>query len=164
MSLAVCRALALLTLSSCASHAAVQPAVEVVAADAPFAPQRADDRAPDPVRLGADGRASVTLAATLGESTEPAPPAILAELERNAGHLQRCWEARADRTAAGDIVIHAHVGPDGAVQGQCVSEDTVGDAEVLRCANDVIAMGRYPASQAGTVDVTIPFRFTPPNG
>lgn len=159
------RALALITLSACATRAAELPAepAEVVH-DAGFAPQRAADRAPDPVRAGADGRATVTVAATLLESDAPAPAAIVAELERNAGHLQRCWEARADQVAAGEIVIHAHVGPQGAVVGQCVSEDTVGDAELLRCANDVIAMGRYPASGDGTVDVTIPFRFTPPNG
>lgn len=153
------RGLALLTLSACATRAAEPVAL---ATDAPFAAQRAADRAPDPVRPGADGRPSVTVAATLQADGAPAP--IVAELERNAGHLQRCWEARADRAPAGEIVIHAHVGPDGAVDGQCVSEDTVGDAELLRCANDVIAMGRYPASEAGTLDVTIPFRFAPPNG
>lgn len=163
MSLAFRRALALLTLSACASRAAELPPVEVVS-DVPFAAQRAADRAPDPVRADAAGRATVTVAATLQASDAPAPAEILAELERNAGHLQRCWEARADQVAAGDIVIHAHVGPDGAVNGQCVSEDTVGDAELLRCANDVIAMGRYPATGSETVDVTIPFRFTPPNG
>jgi len=159
--MSLCRAFALLTLSACASSAAQPPVVEVVPAEVSFASQRTADRAPDPVRPGVDGRTSVTVAATLGESPEPAPEEILAELERNAGHLQRCWEARADRVA-GDIVIHAHVGPDGAVHGQCVSEDTVGDPEVVRCANDVIAMGRYPASEAGTVDVTILFRLTPP--
>ncbi len=149
--------------SACASRAQPPAAVEA-AADAPFASQRAADRAPDPVRPGADGRASVTVAATLGESSEPASAAILAELEGNAGHLQRCWEAGTDRVAAGEILIHAHVGPDGAVNEQCVTEDTVRDEAVRRCANDVIAMGRYPAPEAGRVDLTILFRVTPPKG
>lgn len=145
----------LLLVSACVSRAA-EPAAAPVA----FAPQRAADRAPDPVLAGADGRVSVTVGAL---DRQPEIDGFIAELERNAGHLQRCWDARAAVASAGDIVIHFHVGPDGAVVEQCVSEDTVGDAEVRRCANDLIAMGRYPA-RSETVDVVVPLRFTPPNG
>ena len=124
-----------------------------------FAAQRAADRAPDPARPGADGMPAVAVSATLGELGE-APAAIDAELARNAGHLQRCWEAHGE-PVAGDIVIHAHIGPDGAVTGQCVTEDTVGVAAVQRCANDVIAMGRYPESFADTTDVVVSFHLAP---
>ncbi|MBK6579796.1 MAG: hypothetical protein IPG17_27150 [Sandaracinaceae bacterium] len=56
-------------------------------------------------------------------------------------------------------MIHAHIGADGLVAGQCVTEDTVGDQELLKCANDVIAMGRYPTAGEETVNVVIPFHF-----
>jgi hypothetical protein len=151
-------------LCACASHAIDEQPSAPVEPAAPFANPRAADSAPDPVRPDANGHLSVTVDAMWVASAGPAAPAspeILAEIDRNAGHLQRCWEARADRTA-GNILIHAHVGPDGLVTGQCLSEDTVGDVALASCANEVVAMGRYTATTVEPVDVTFAFTFTRP--
>lgn len=133
------------------------------APEQPFAAPRHPDAPPDPVLSAADGTRSVAI-----EVVAPADDAVgypsdtgpyLAEVARNAGHLQRCWAARVDAAPVreGVVAIHAHVGPDGLVHGQCIGEDTVEDDDVRRCVNDLLSMGRYPTSD-GTVDVSFQFR------
>jgi hypothetical protein len=161
------RATALITtlfLAACGSTAA-EPSTAVASPGA-FAPPRHPDRAADPLSPGPAGQAELRLGAPFIQDAEvpgvPLPreqPGALAELEHNAGHLQRCWQRRAGAARSGRIVIHAHLGADGLVQGQCITEDTIGDAELRQCANDLIAMGRYPALGAGTVDVVFPLHF-----
>ena len=168
---------AALTLTACGSTAAAPPTTgandgafaappPTGANDGAFAAPRPTDRAADPM-----GPAPVSgLDLRLGAPFTPAaegPGAllprdqsgVLAELQYNAGHLQRCWQVRASAARPGTIVIHAHIGADGLVAGQCVTEDTVGDPELLQCANDLIAMGRYPTLGDETVDVVFPLHF-----
>jgi hypothetical protein len=165
-----------LSLAGCAAMSAppdVFPAVVEVSAGpneggspSGFAPQRPVDRAPDPIQAVSGPR--VQIGAPIAEPSlvgSSELDGVIAELNYNAGHLERCWEARAAFVpAGGEISIHAHIDPNGAVVGQCVGEDTVGDAEVVRCVNDVIAMGRYPAGRTGNLDVTFPLAFSKPNG
>jgi hypothetical protein len=136
------------------------------AGDVAFAAPRPADRAADP--MGPAPAAGVEV--RLGAPFTPVPEGpwalpegdhsgVLAELQHNAGHLERCWQSRASEARAGSIVIHAHIGADGLVTGQCVTEDTVGDRELLQCANDLIAMGRYPKLGDEPVDVVIPLHF-----
>lgn len=166
------RALALttaLTLTACGSSVAEPPPAAAAdaaftAGDVTFAPPRPADRPADP--MGPAGGVAVRL----GAPYTPVPEGpwalpegdhsgVLAELQHNAGHLERCWQSRAREARPGSIVIHAHIGADGLVTGQCVTEDTVGDRELLQCANDLIAMGRYPKLGDEPVDVVIPLHF-----
>lgn len=151
-----------LTLTACGSTFAEPP--PAAAGDAAFAPPRAAYRAADPM----DPAGGVEV--RLGEPYTPVPEGpwalpegdhsgVLAELEHNAGYLERCWQSRASEARTGSIVIHAHIGADGLVTGQCVTEDGVGDRELLQCANDLIAMGRYPQHGEESVDVVIPLHF-----
>ncbi|MEY3212282.1 MAG: hypothetical protein RIT28_2763 [Pseudomonadota bacterium] len=136
------------------------------AGDVAFAAPRAADRAADPMvqapgtcgDLGL-GEPFTPIGDGVGMMLQQDQPAVLAELQHNAGHLQRCWQSRSSEARAGKIVIHAHIGADGLVRGQCVTEDTVGDRELLQCANDLVAMGRYPKLGDETVDVVIPLHF-----
>lgn len=157
-----------LTLTACGSTVTEPPpaaAGDVAAVgDVAFAAPRPADRPADPM-----GRAG-GVELRLGQPYTPVPEGpwalpegdhsgVLAELQHNAGYLERCWQSRASEARAGSIVIHAHIGADGLVAGQCVTEDGVGDQELLRCANDLIAMGRYPQHDEESVDVVIPFHF-----
>ena len=163
-----------LTLTACGSTVVEPPPAaagdvavtgEVAAVgDVAFAPPRPADRAADPM----DPAGGV--AVRLGEPYTPVPEGpwalpegdhsgVLAELQHNAGYLERCWQSRASEARTGSIVIHAHIGADGLVTGQCVTEDGVGDRELLQCANDLIAMGRYPQHGEESVDVVIPLHF-----
>jgi hypothetical protein len=150
-----------------APAATVEAPPPTLATDTPFAAPRRLDAPADPALASADGTRSVVVEVlepaddARGSSTDPA--AVRAEVERNAGILQRCWESRVDALPAreGVVEIHAHIGPDGLVHGQCIGEDSVKDDVVQRCANDLLAMGRYPAS-GGTVDVTFQLRLTSP--
>ena len=165
-----------LTLTACGSTVTEPPPAasgdvaitgEVAAAgDVAFAAPRPADRPADPMGRAPAGGVELRL----GEPYTPMPEGpwalpegdhsgVLAELQHNAGYLERCWQSRASEARAGSIVIHAHIGADGLVTGQCVTEDTVGDPELLRCANDVIAMGRYPTPGEETANVVIPFHF-----
>lgn len=100
-------------------------------------------------------------------STDEAPgvllaleqPGVLTELQSNASALQACWEGRAPVARGGAIVIHAHLGADGLVEGQCVTQDGIGDPELLRCANDLVAMGHYPPLDTVPVDVVFTLHF-----
>ena len=158
-----------LTLTACGSTVVEPPPAAAgdaafTAGDVTFAPPRPADRAADPM----DPAGGV--AVRLGQPYTPVPEGpwalpegdhsgVLAELQHNAGYLERCWQSRASEARTGSIVIHAHIGADGLVAGQCVTEDGVGDQELLRCANDLIAMGRYPQHDEESVDVVIPFHF-----
>ena len=131
-----------------------------------FAATRPVDRAADPLRPAPEGAATVRLGLPVTDVSEGPgvlwgrdPAAVLAELEYNAGHLQRCWEGRSTVARPGTIVIHAHLDPSGQVGGQCVSDDGVGDPDLLRCANDLISMGRYPALEEGAEGVVFTFHF-----
>lgn len=135
----------------------------------PFGPQRAEDEPANPLRPAGDGDLSVQIGALL--LSGPAPEEVVdlagiaAEVAYNAGHLQRCYEDRVREVPGlhGEIEIHAHIEPSGAVSGQCIGGDTVADPVLVDCVNTVIARGRYPRGHADTVDVVVPFRFTPPS-
>ena len=159
-----------IALTACGSFAAEPPPSgdDAPAAPSPseFAAPRPIDRAADPMAPASAGQPQLRLGLPFtpaGEAPTVSPqrdaPDVLAELQHNAGYLQRCWQGRAGAARSGSIVIHAHIGADGLVQGQCITADTVGDGELVRCANDVIAMGRYPKLGDGTVDVVFPFHF-----
>ncbi len=131
-----------------------------------FAPPRPVGRAADPLRPSPVGGAALRLDAALPSVAEGpgvrwgrAPAGVQAELDFNAGHLQRCWEARANEARSGAIVIHAHLDANGLVSGQCVTEDAVADPALLRCANELVAMGRYPALEEGSDSVVFTFQF-----
>lgn len=164
----------LVTLTACGARSvearapgasAEVPVIEALAAlrQSPFAPQRAADRPADPLVPAPDGAMSVVVGA-LHSDRDVELSGFQAEVERNAGHVQRCWEQRAAglRVQEGVVVIHAQIDPGGAVVEQCLSEDTVQDPDLQRCVNDLIAMGRYPAGAA--MDVTVPLRFSAPKG
>ncbi|MCB9678098.1 MAG: AgmX/PglI C-terminal domain-containing protein [Alphaproteobacteria bacterium] len=133
----------------------------------PFGPQRSVETPPDPVVPGVDGKASVALGpptvswGELGSTT-----GFGDEVARNAGHLQRCWNARASDAPqpTGEIVIHANIDPTGTVTEQCITTDTIGDPALVQCVNELIAMGRYPTGHAETVDIVFPLAFSPPQG
>jgi hypothetical protein len=61
----------------------------------------------------------------------------------------------------GVVEIHAHIGADGLVDGQCLGEGSLADEVVRGCANDLLAMGRYPAGDSN-VDVTFQMRLRSP--
>lgn len=159
-----------LTLTACGSTVTEPPpaaAGDVAAVgDVAFAAPRPADRPADPMGRAPAGGVELRL----GQPYTPVPEGpwalpeddhsgVLAELQHNAGYLERCWQSRASEARTGSIVIHAHIGADGLVTGQCVTEDGVGDRELLQCANDLIAMGRYPQHGEESVDVVIPLHF-----
>jgi hypothetical protein len=134
-----------------------------------FAPPRPVDARPDPVRPSLDGSTSVEVALLSPQDVAPGvtdadPAGILAEVNRNAGALQRCWEARVDALPVreGVVEIHAHIGPDGLIQGQCLGDGSMNDDVVRACANDLLAMGRYPTS-ASNVDVSFELSLRAPS-
>jgi hypothetical protein len=90
--------------------------------------------------------------------------AFSAVVEGNAGYLQRCYEERLREVPdlAGSVVIHTHITPEGRAGGQCLTEDTVGDQLLRDCVNETLARGPYPTGHRATVDVAVPFVFTPP--
>lgn len=145
------------------------------AADQGFAPPRAADRPADLLQPGPDGHRSVALGVLsteepavldgLGPFIDVDLRGVAAEVERNAGYLQRCYEGRLREAPGlkGAVSIHAHITPQGVVDGQCITDDTMQDPVIAKCVNDTIAMGRYPAGHPETVDVTFPFVFSPPN-
>ncbi len=147
--------------------APVEVQVSAWSAESGFAPPRRLDAPADPIVPAKDGTRSVKVAVlepTDGALTFPAnPAAVQAEVERNAGLLQRCWASRAGALSVreGLVEIHVHIGPDGLVHGQCIGGDSFGDDALLRCVNDLMAMGRYPTS-LGTVDVSLQFQLTSP--
>lgn len=149
-----------------ASHTGVTDGAPAEPGPIQFAPPRPLARAADPLRPSTVGGVAVRLDASLPSIAEGpgvlwgrAPAGVQAELEYNAGHLQRCWEARANKARSGAIVIHAHLDASGLVGEQCVTEDAVGDPELLRCANDLVAMGRYSALEDGSDAVVFTFQF-----
>jgi hypothetical protein len=85
-------------------------------------------------------------------------PALLPELERNAGHLQRCWDQRAAGVRGGLISVHAQLDDQGLVVEQCLTEDSIGDAALQQCASELFAMGRYPVLGQGPTAVTFAVR------
>jgi hypothetical protein len=102
-----------------------------------FADPRPIDR--DPFALGGPNHAEVRLGAPYTPPAEgpgvlfpSEQPGVLAEIAYNAGYLQRCWTSRAKTVRTGRIVIHAHIGTDGLVGGQCVGEDSIGDPHLRR--------------------------------
>jgi hypothetical protein len=166
--------LAALACATACAAAGEAPAAAGPAAPGPTAPEAAADphvaahiarfggprdpaRPPDPARAGGalrlrvperappDGRAVLRAEAL---------PALLPELERNAGHLQRCWDQRAPGVTGGHISVHAQLDPNGLVVEQCLTEDTVGDPALQRCAQELFAMGRYPVVGLGPTAVT----------
>jgi len=103
----------------------------------------------------------------------PAPPPALtlevpfdlsliqAEVRRHLPDLERCFARRllASPALSGQVVIHWSVQPDGEVGEQCITEDTVGDPELLACVNALVASSHFPATGGGAVSVEFPFQF-----
>ena len=129
----------------------------VAAHIAMFGGPRDPARPPDPARADGALRLRVPERAPQDDRAvlrAEALPALLPELERNAGHLQRCWDQRAPGVAGGQISVHAQLDANGHVVEQCLNEDTVGDAALQRCAQELFAMGRYPVVGVGPTAVT----------
>jgi hypothetical protein len=132
-----------------------------------FGPPRDPARPADPARADGTVRLGVPQLAPPPGPTVVAPhplPAALVELQHNAGHLQRCWDQRSPAVKGGSITIHAHLDPQGLVTGQCITDDTVGDPAIQRCANELIAMGRYPTFGDEPADVTFSMSVGPAAG
>lgn len=105
----------------------------------------------------------------------PSSPAVLAEnatydyllskaLEREMAALQQCYERRllVQPGLAGVVLMHWIIEPSGEVADQCITEDSVADAEVAACVNKLIADARFPVSSRGSINVELPFVFTGP--
>ena len=88
---------------------------------------------------------------------------VQAEVVRNVGHLEQCYQQRFDQVPdlQGSVTIHANITPAGVVDEQCIGEDRIGDPAIVQCVNELIAMGSYPTGHTQSVDVTFPFRFSP---
>lgn len=86
---------------------------------------------------------------------------VSAEVERRIGGLQRCYERRlaAVPSLGGRIVIHWTIMLDGHVPEQCITEDTVGDPELVDCVNELVRSEPFPAPHGAAVDVSFPFVF-----
>lgn len=152
----------LLALGACAAVGQTPPSAPAAASAAPttgadtFGGPRAPDRPADPARPDGTVRLEVP---QLDDPDAPGVrpgrpvPALLTELHHNAGHLQRCWDARPPGLHSGRVTIHAQIDPEGLVVEQCLTEQTLGDPALLRCANELIAMGRYPKLGDGPSEV-----------
>ncbi len=86
--------------------------------------------------------------------------AVATEVNRHLGDLQQCYERRllANPGLSGEVVMHWNITAAGNVAEQCVTQDTVGDEDVLSCVNALVRDSRFPASH-GPVSVTFPFVF-----
>ena len=98
------------------------------------------------------------LAALLALASLAAAPASAAP---PAPALQSTWDQRFPPVKVGTITIHAHLDPQGLVTGQRITDDTVGGPAIQRCANERIAMGRYPTFGDEPADVTFSMRVGP---
>ncbi len=99
-----------------------------------------------------------------------APPApgvidlarVMTEVQRRTGALARCYERRLaiDPALSGTVTIHWNITETGEVAEACITEDTLGDAAVTACVNQLVQDGPFPPPRGGPVDVSFPFVFT----
>lgn len=89
---------------------------------------------------------------------------VQAELRRHMGDLERCYDRRrqARPGLSGQVVIHWSILENGQVGEQCITEDGVGDPELLDCVNALIRASRFLPVSDGPVDITLPFLFGQP--
>lgn len=110
-----------------------------------------------------------------GDSYAFRPPALAAEsavaldltlvareVKRHMGDLKQCYERRlrVHPELSGKVVMHWYIATDGKVPEQCVTEDTLGDEEVVACVNKLVEECQFPAPSGGPVDVSFPFVFS----
>jgi hypothetical protein len=62
---------------------------------------------------------------------------------------------------AGTVVVHWVIAENGNVVDACITQDTVGDHEIVACVNQLVLGRRFPAPRGGTADVSFPFVFSP---
>jgi beta-lactamase regulating signal transducer with metallopeptidase domain len=139
---------------------------------APGAGNTGDARAAKDAHAGASrGALSIGAPSVNGEAFRPPALApedtidlslVAAEVKRNLGGLQQCYERRllVRPELSGEVAIHWVISPTGKVTEQCITTDTVGDAEITACVNQLIAEATFPAPRGAAVDVTFPFVFT----
>ncbi len=107
-----------------------------------------------------------------GDVVDFRPPALLPEgdidlslvakeVKRHMGDLKQCYERRllVHPELSGKVVMHWYIATDGKVAEQCVTEDTVGDEEVLSCVNKLVKECRFPTPSGSAVDISFPFVF-----
>jgi len=83
------------------------------------------------------------------------------EVQRHLGDLKQCYERRllARPALSGQVVIHWIITATGEVSDRCITQDTLGDADVRACVNELVASAQFPAPRGTAVDVTFPFVF-----
>jgi hypothetical protein len=88
---------------------------------------------------------------------------VATEVKRHLGNLEQCYERRlaVEPALSGTVIIHWTIAATGKVTDACITEDTVGDREIIACVNKlVLEGGPFPAPRGGSVDVSLPFVFT----
>ena len=88
---------------------------------------------------------------------------VTTEVKRRLGGLEQCYERRlgVEPKLAGTVVIHWNIAETGEVREACITEDTVGDQDIIACVNKlVLEGGPFPKPRGGSVDVSMPFVFT----
>lgn len=79
------------------------------------------------------------------------------------GALEQCYERQlaTNPTLSGTVEIHWVILTTGKVADACIVKDTVANREITECVNKLVLEGQFPAPQLSSVDVMIPFVFTP---
>jgi hypothetical protein len=87
---------------------------------------------------------------------------VAEEVKRHMGDLKQCYERRllVHPELSGKVEIHWYLTTDGKVAEQCITEDTLGDEEVVACVNKLVKEARFPAPIGDAVDVSFPFVFS----
>ncbi|MES2640221.1 MAG: M56 family metallopeptidase [Myxococcota bacterium] len=88
-----------------------------------------------------------------------------AELDRRMGALKQCYDRRllVHPELSGVVITHWTIEPSGKVPESCVTEDSVGDAELAACVQKMVQMA-WPAPSYGPIEVSLPFVFSPFRG
>lgn len=86
---------------------------------------------------------------------------VAVEVERRLAALEQCYQRRliAVPGLAGAVVMHWTVGPAGQVDESCVTSDSLGDAAVRTCVDDLLRRAPFPAGARG--DASFAFVFDP---
>lgn len=86
---------------------------------------------------------------------------VAAEVERHLGALEECYERRLQvrPTLSGQIIMHWAIQANGETDAGCITHDSLGDAEVLACVNQLIRTATFPPPSAGPLEVSFPFVF-----
>lgn len=149
---------------ACTSPPPASPTVRAAVASTTPRGDRPAPASPDTVSVGAPSIRGA------GMFVLPAFPSasdlaqVAAEVQRRLGHLEQCYGRRlaVQPALAGTVVIHWTIADTGKVADTCITADTVGDAAVSACVNDLVAEGGFPAPQGGPLDVSFPFVFAAP--